>query len=487
MYNLLIVDDELLFCRQMVHVLDWEALGFHISGTFTDAQKALDFITENAVDAILTDIKMPGGPSGIDLAEYINRNYPDISVIIMSGYRSFDYAQAAIRNNVCAYLTKPITYQALYETFTDLKASLDKRQPAYDAQELESLIQRTCLHEILLKAVSSRAQAEEKCLSARLPVRILDFPCFYVRAEFAEFDDFLDKKWKHGRERFYQSLWHFLIPADCGYLCYPLFAEKQAASFLLFSENGALPDLTERAQQYCEILGLRCNIRTTPQYADLFALAEDYEHLAAIDPEYTKNSMETLLSLIHTGKTEAACQAFDLLFQPTEITLQKAQDIARTLLQSVRSFAADKSISYPLLNTDDAKEIHRQLSIFVRETAQQFRDGLGPDGYEHLIEKAQRYIRENYAKDITLKEVAGFVALNPIYLSRFFKQKTGEKFIDYLTRIRMEKAAELLRQPDIKVYEICSRVGYHNVQHFYRLFKLYTGYTPTEYRAQQKE
>ena len=487
MYNLIIIDDEILFCKQMVHVLEWEALGFHVSGAFTDAQEAIDFVTENAVDAVLTDIRMPGGPSGIDLAEYISRNYPEISVIIMSGYRSFDYAQAAIRSGVFAYLTKPITYRALYTTFSDLKAALDQRQLTQDTLELESIIQRNCLQEILLGTVSDRLQLEEKCLSARLPVNLLDMQCFYIRAEFEEFDSFITKKWRHGRERFYQSLWHFLIPQESGYISYPLLAEKQATAFLLFSETGKLPDQANRAKQYCDLLGLRCHIRASAPYPNLIALAKDYGHLAALDPEYRENSLETLLSFIHTGKTDAACQALELLCRPTDLSLKEGQKIARSLVQAVQSFAAEKSISYPNLDAKDMYELYNRLAVFVREAALQFRGGLGPDGYERLIEKAQRYIRKNFAQDITLKDVARHVALSPVYFSRFFKQKTGEKFIDYLTRVRMEKAAELLTHSDIKVYEVCNQVGYHNVQHFYKLFKLYTGCTPTEYRSPRKE
>lgn len=104
-----------------------------------------------------------------------------------------------------------------------------------------------------------------------------------------------------------------------------------------------------------------------------------------------------------------------------------------------------------------------------------------------LARLAMAYIEENYHKDLSLEEVAAHVSLNATYFSRFFKQQTGEKFIDYLSRRRIEEAKRLLEQPGSKVYEVCERVGYHSIQHFYKLFKGYVGCTPSEYRNHRQK
>lgn len=103
-----------------------------------------------------------------------------------------------------------------------------------------------------------------------------------------------------------------------------------------------------------------------------------------------------------------------------------------------------------------------------------------PSNYR--IDLAKAYIEQYYSEDISLDDVAAHVSMNPTYFSRFFKQKTGEHFIAYLCRVRIEKAAELLRDPGYKVYEICDHVGYQSKQHFYKLFKKHMGKTPSEYR-----
>ena len=74
--------------------------------------------------------------------------------------------------------------------------------------------------------------------------------------------------------------------------------------------------------------------------------------------------------------------------------------------------------------------------------------------------------------------------LSPVYVSRLFKQETGETFTDYITKVRIEKAKELLSYSAVKVYDVGRRTGYFNPRYFYRVFKNITGYTPSEYRRE---
>ena len=77
--------------------------------------------------------------------------------------------------------------------------------------------------------------------------------------------------------------------------------------------------------------------------------------------------------------------------------------------------------------------------------------------------------------------------MNPAYFSRYFKKNAGINFIDYLTGLRVDEAKKLLMQPQLKVYQVCDRVGYSNLHHFYRLFKQYTGLTPMAYKQAHQE
>lgn len=107
--------------------------------------------------------------------------------------------------------------------------------------------------------------------------------------------------------------------------------------------------------------------------------------------------------------------------------------------------------------------------------------------FESMICKIKNYIEDNYNKDITLDLVARHVCMNPSYLSRFFKQHTGSNFLDYVSQVRVNKAIGYLADPMVRVCDICDLVGYKSPQHFYKIFKQYTGCTPSEYRLKASE
>ena len=99
---------------------------------------------------------------------------------------------------------------------------------------------------------------------------------------------------------------------------------------------------------------------------------------------------------------------------------------------------------------------------------------------------AKKFITNNFYNEICLDDVAAHVSLSSAYFSRLFKQETGENFIDYLIKVRMEEAKKLLESSSLKTYEISEKIGYKKSKYFGKLFKNYTGYTPTEYKVKIK-
>jgi len=99
-----------------------------------------------------------------------------------------------------------------------------------------------------------------------------------------------------------------------------------------------------------------------------------------------------------------------------------------------------------------------------------------------IVEQALEYIDKNYASHITLVEVSNHINMNDSYFSTLFKKTIGKNFIDYLTNFRIEKAKEYLMNPQAKVYEISSEIGYMGEKHFFKVFKKITGLSPNEYR-----
>lgn len=98
------------------------------------------------------------------------------------------------------------------------------------------------------------------------------------------------------------------------------------------------------------------------------------------------------------------------------------------------------------------------------------------------IEKAKKYIQANYSQDLSLDDVSRRLKLTPYYFSKLFKQETGSTFVEYLTGLRIEKAKQLLKEPEYSIKEIGVTVGYSDPNYFSRIFKKNLGVTPTEYR-----
>ncbi len=131
-------------------------------------------------------------------------------------------------------------------------------------------------------------------------------------------------------------------------------------------------------------------------------------------------------------------------------------------------------------NMHNKKELTSQ-NHFLIEVTPDLLDEEGKISSNLIIKKAKEYIEANFTKEISREDVAHHVYVSPEYFSRIFKQVTNENFIDYLIRLRMVKAIEMLEK-GLKINEIAEGIGYHSSRYFSRLFKKFTGYKPSDYR-----
>lgn len=101
---------------------------------------------------------------------------------------------------------------------------------------------------------------------------------------------------------------------------------------------------------------------------------------------------------------------------------------------------------------------------------------------ETVVEKAMNYIQANFGGDISLDDVSKEVNVSPYYFSKLFKKETGENFIEYLTKLRIDRAKEMMKNPELSIKEISMACGYVDPNYFSRIFKKQTDVTPREYR-----
>lgn len=138
----------------------------------------------------------------------------------------------------------------------------------------------------------------------------------------------------------------------------------------------------------------------------------------------------------------------------------------------------------------DYSELIQTVSIagikkWAREMSQMIMEQILPDtesSNKLIIRKALKYIGDRFNQDLSLDDVASHVYLNPAYFCRLFKKETGENFSNYLIKIRMMHAIEIMRSSNHKISEVGIMVGYKNSKYFSRVFKNHTGYTPSNYQ-----
>lgn len=173
--------------------------------------------------------------------------------------------------------------------------------------------------------------------------------------------------------------------------------------------------------------------------------------------------------------------------KPTETQFNRAaRQIAEWGLDFDMTVLREAYFGTLVLSSKEHESITRLLSIFAEhlsmvsnQIVMQQQKAEPP-----LIAKAKEYIRENQAEDLSLGQVAKAVNTSTFYFCKMFKKVTGINFTDYLSRVRIEKAKNLLLNPNLRVSEIAFEVGFQSLTHFNRVFKKIVGHSPTEYRAQ---
>jgi AraC-like DNA-binding protein/ligand-binding sensor protein len=194
------------------------------------------------------------------------------------------------------------------------------------------------------------------------------------------------------------------------------------------------------------------------------ALRDAFFEVKTVDAEQFRYNVK-LLSLIANHITTLR----------GELSLQK--EIVRTTRELQRRERENSRLEQEL----------RELSISILEFSRQS-DASVPTGiaeharHDHIIARAQLFIRSNYQRDIDLRVVAKAVYLSPSYFSSLFKRVTGFSFSEYLSHVRLEEAKRLLRETDLPIKEIVPRIGFEEYNYFNRAFKRLAGVPPARYR-----
>lgn len=155
-----------------------------------------------------------------------------------------------------------------------------------------------------------------------------------------------------------------------------------------------------------------------------------------------------------------------------------AEELRRKQLKCMESI--EGCLPLKVVSVQETGEGYENLVAVYNRAAEQMESVKGGSS---VIKIVKQYIEDNYNREeLTLQDVADYTYLSPQHLSRIIRKEMGITFIDYLTKVRIRKAIDLLFEEDLKMYEIAEKVGYTTQHYFSNVFKKITGVSPAEYR-----
>lgn len=185
---------------------------------------------------------------------------------------------------------------------------------------------------------------------------------------------------------------------------------------------------------------------------------------------------------------EIMASMFNVGVENIEIVKTKVLELILILSRAILDTGADynkvSKINYRVVSEIQRLNSFEKLSKLAGQALQEYIESkpVKSSKSKGLISGVKEFIRENYSQQLTLEEIAKVVYISPYYLSHLFKKVEGISVIEYLTKVRIEKAKILLSNPSYNIYEISEKIGYNEPSYFTRVFRHKEGTTPSQYR-----
>ena len=538
MYKILLVDDEILVRDAIRENIDWGKLDCELIGDCENGKQAVEFVKTHEVDIVLTDILMPY-MDGMELSHFLHDNYPDVLIVIFSGFGEFEYAKKAIQYNVSEYMLKPVTAMELTKVIENMKEKLDSRKK--EQRKMESLTQVSqdyhknanvirskaldCLVKCTREVQVSLDELERMGITfqaASYRVAVFDIDTY---SEMYQMD--MDKQQESALMAFvlFNVGDEIVVQEKAGVV----YQEGNNRVCIIFAGNRT-KEFSESIHRICheiqkkvkEVIGLETSIgigswvRSPHELIYSYRLAAkaiDYRYLLGgnllFDMEEKKtdnsifliNDLEILTESIKSGDRRLMEKTLGQI--ETEIKsalVEKSyaciylQQVIRAIGNTCQSLSEEpeKIIAQreALLKAVTEQRMFSQAAALVEKYAQEVFDALqelNSSSGQRQGMLAMDYIQKNYMDPcLSLNSICSYLNISTSYFSTIFKEMTGETFIEVLTRVRMEKAKELLENTTMKNYEIAEKVGFSDPHYFGISFKKITGKTPTEYAREKR-
>lgn len=527
--KILIIDDESL-ARD---ILKSQLNKFHYRDILMEdnGQDALKTLERELPDVVFLDICMPE-MSGIEFMERADALQKEFIYIILSGHNKFEYAQRTMELGAYNYLLKPIDDKKLKEAMEAVEEKLAiirfKKEQYAELNKSRARARELLKKQYIYDIISGNSSNSDKYGNAfrgepvRLDKELFQICCFTIKDRTGQESSREDQDIiQFGIENITNE-----IAKMNGMNAY-FFSDTNLNGILLNYDSGK----NDEKQIYQQLFDNFYRFIGCFKQAELtFGVGREVSGLSRIQAAYTsakdtvnkrlilgggviyfqseeqtgarKNSdvgqmpEEAIIKSLYQGDIGQIQRYVDDLYAPF-VNLMLAdvkklnkmhlnlfvllhKELEKKEIDSSRVLDNEFSLYNKIQTFDTIEEMKAFLleNILLCMKALEQQSGLGN---EKIIIRAKEYIEQNMGFHLTLESVAEHVNFSPAYFSKFFKNEEGLNFIDYVNKVRIEEAKRLLDQ-NVKTAEICDRIGFADVKHFYKTFKKWEGTTPGQYK-----
>jgi two-component system, response regulator YesN len=504
MLNVLIIDDEPNVRLGLRKIVPWEENGFQVCGEGQDADDGFEKIMTLSPDIVLIDIKLPG-KLGTDVIKEAREAGFTGKFIIVSGYSNFEYAKAGIKYGVKSYILKPVDEDELMDLLLDLKKEIENEKLW---KKEKKIVQYSKLQNFILDENDDGLEEDNQ-----IKDEYSKYESFRI-ALISEVDSH-EKKIKF-EEMVKEHLKRYgdvdVIKIDMGILI--LFKDFNGKR--INSIAGELKSKLDRNLHENIFITLGCEVKSIPKIKQSYKEAkkllikrflflekgiiseDDIEKIDCSKSLDFDTIVEKIYSYVEISDVEKIISEFrdfeNLVIQKNYLEEQIKVMCIKIFLDLKQKLNSDYNADEITIKTNEEiiENIYSQISLkhlieYLIENFNNITNQIGGTSSENIIKRVINYMNTNYYRDLKLETLSEIFSYNSAYLGKLFKSNVGENFNTYLDKIRIEKAKYLLVEEKLKVYQVCEKVGYKNIDYFHSKFKKYVGISPLNYKKKCDE
>ena len=523
MYKLIFVDDEDIVREGIASRIRWGENGFELAGVFDDGAAALDYIRNNDVDVVLSDISMPK-MDGLTLSRELAKTHPRVQILLLTGFDEFEYAQEAVRNRVKEFLLKPITAEELAGVLERTRAELDGLREAEREQErLRALLDRSLpllKERFFYRLVSGRLSPGDirrrlaffgwndrgglfKILIASYPDEWDELMRLALAEDARSRTEERDAVFSNRNEDLvilFQDPDAAALDVRVGAVAGGLFLKA-----LSLGETPVIIGIGETTDRLEDVNRSYLGAGSAADHARLLGLSriqsvEDIRRKSRVSQEALISRIRRLVTALREGAGHSSVRALDAVFSLFEESYLTPSDVTGYLARlqyhlsdfiDEMNLAAEGGFDDLSLAAEprrfarlsEAREFYRKKILLIENHVRMRRH----DAVHSRVDKARDIIARRFGeKDFSLRDICAELYLSTSQFSALFKEGTGRTFVEYLTETRVDEAKRLLKTTDMRSYEVADAVGYQDPRYFSSIFKKATGFTTTEYRKEME-